>query len=79
MPTAWGLGRGNLKVLEGGADWFRFSSRHMSVVQFCFADGSVRGVRYGTTTTMLSPDWYILAQLSGVCDGMCNNTDSLLE
>ena len=79
MPTAWGLGRSNLKVLDGGADWFRFSSRHAAVSQFCFADGSVRGLRYGQTTTLFSPDWQILAQLSGVNDGGSMNPDILFD
>jgi len=35
----------------GGACWFRFSSRHAAVVQFCFGDCSTRGLRFGSTTT----------------------------
>lgn len=79
MPTAWGLGRGNRVPLEGGSEWYRFSSRHVAVVQFCFGDGSVRGLRYGTTTTLFSPDWQVLAQLSGVNDGQANGTENLLD
>jgi hypothetical protein len=79
MPTAWGLGRGNRVPLEGGSEWYRFSSRHVAVVQFCFGDGSVRGLRYGTTTRFFSPDWYVLAQLSGVNDGWNYNTEALLD
>ncbi|MCI0376122.1 MAG: DUF1559 domain-containing protein [Gemmataceae bacterium] len=38
LPTAWGLP-------ETGVNANVFSSRHTGVVQFCFGDGSVRGVR----------------------------------
>jgi prepilin-type processing-associated H-X9-DG protein len=40
MPTAWGLSTGD-------NSWTDFSSRHGGVVQFCLADGSVRGIRKG--------------------------------
>ncbi len=33
LPTAWGL---------SDAEYYRFSSRHPGIVQFCFVDGSVR-------------------------------------
>jgi len=36
MGTAWGL--------EKAEGWYQFSSRHAGVVQFCLADGSVRGI-----------------------------------
>ncbi|MCI0643056.1 MAG: DUF1559 domain-containing protein [Gemmataceae bacterium] len=38
LPTAWGLP-------ETGINANVFSSRHTAIVQFCFGDGSVRGVR----------------------------------
>lgn len=79
MPTGWGLGRGNQDVLNGGADWFRFSSRHPGGVQFCFGDGSVRLVHFGTTTEFFSDDWKVLAQLSGVNDGQAASTEGLLD
>jgi prepilin-type N-terminal cleavage/methylation domain-containing protein len=79
-PTAWGLGRGNLPATDPAASqWYRFSSRHAAVVQFCFGDVSTRGVRFGATTTFFSPDWYILAQLSGRKDGFNNDTASILD
>jgi hypothetical protein len=37
MPTGWGL--------PDPAPWYTFSSKHTGIVQFCFADGSVRGIR----------------------------------
>ncbi len=35
LPTAWGL--------DQNAGWYRFGSKHTAVVQFVYADGSVRG------------------------------------
>jgi type II secretory pathway pseudopilin PulG len=65
---------------HGGA----FSSRHPAVVQFCFADGSVRGVNRGSTTWDMDPatprtgDWYALQQLAGMRDGGTLDTSALL-
>jgi prepilin-type N-terminal cleavage/methylation domain-containing protein/prepilin-type processing-associated H-X9-DG protein len=61
-----------------------FSSRHPGVVQFCFADGSVRGVNRGGTAwndnlaTPRSNDWYVLQQLAGMRDGGALDTSALL-
>ena len=60
-----------------------FSSRHTSVVQFCFADGSVRGVSRGGTllsgpTATPSSDWYVLQQLAGMRDGGTRDTSVLV-
>jgi hypothetical protein len=81
MPTGWGLGHSSIDPAKSpaGAAWYRFSSRHTSVVQFCWGDGSVRGLRHGTTTTFFSPDWYILAQLSGINDGDNNDWSILMD
>lgn len=100
MGTAYGLGRGNVPapghdppalgtppaVGTEGASWYRFSARHPAGVQFCFGDGSVRVVRYGTTVTPdLSnngnngSDWAVLQQLAGRKDGYNNNTASVLD
>jgi hypothetical protein len=80
LPTAWGLGRANREPLDhGGADWYRFSSRHTAVVQFCFGDGSVRGICRGTSTTLFTPDWHVLCSLSGVNDGQWYNVDCLVD
>jgi prepilin-type processing-associated H-X9-DG protein len=61
-----------------------FSSRHPTVVQFCFADGSVRGVQRGNTflnspTATPSSDWYVLQQLAGMHDGGTLDTSVLLH
>lgn len=61
-----------------------FASRHPAVVQFCFADGSVRGLHRGQTfwngnpDTPRSADWYVLQQLAGRQDGQAADTSSLL-
>ena len=54
MGTAWGL-QGEL--------WYQFNSRHPGVVQFCTADGSVRGVH-------LEIDLETFKALSGIEDGV---------
>jgi len=41
MPTAW-----DLPVTSA---WYTFGSKHTGVVNFCYGDGSVRGVRKGQT------------------------------
>jgi hypothetical protein len=76
LVTAWGLGRGQL---AGSAQWYRFSSRHAAVVQFCFGDCSTRGVRFGQTTTFFTEDWYVLAELSGRKDGGNRDRSSLVD
>jgi prepilin-type N-terminal cleavage/methylation domain-containing protein len=42
LPTAWGT---LLNSPPGG--WYAFNSRHASVVQFCYGDGSVHGIKKG--------------------------------
>ena len=83
LGTGLGLGRGNADPFNGGADWWRFSSRHASGVQFCFADCSTRGVRFGSTAWlgagMPSPDWALLQQLAGRKDGYSEDTSSILD
>jgi prepilin-type N-terminal cleavage/methylation domain-containing protein len=91
MVTYWGLGRGQINpntnqvenpqyiVAPFGATWYRFSSRHAAVVQFCFGDGHVTGLRFGLTTTPDTPDHQVLRQLSGIGDGESQDTAILLE
>jgi prepilin-type N-terminal cleavage/methylation domain-containing protein/prepilin-type processing-associated H-X9-DG protein len=61
-----------------------FSSRHPDLVQFCFADGSVRGLRRGQTfwdsdpATSRHADWYLLQHLAGRQDGQTADTSVLL-
>jgi prepilin-type N-terminal cleavage/methylation domain-containing protein/prepilin-type processing-associated H-X9-DG protein len=60
-------------------DVLSFGSNHTGVVNFCFGDGSVRTVRYGSTATLFSPDWNVLQQLAGVNDGLAADTSSLTD
>jgi prepilin-type processing-associated H-X9-DG protein len=62
-------------------NWSYFSSRHTGIVNFCFADGSVRGVAIGQTgmrNPIVGNDWYLLQQMSGRADGQTADTSSLL-
>ena len=79
MPTGAGL-RGPRDAARSS-----FSSRHPGAVQFCFADGSVRGLRReGTARTSTSPlpepgsNWYLLQQVAGRRDGGTLDTSPIL-
>ena len=73
--------------LNGGPNYF--GSRHTGIVQFCFGDGSVRGLRPASsgirnTSTNVPPtsgsqatDWYVLQELSGMADGEVVNPSQL--
>jgi prepilin-type N-terminal cleavage/methylation domain-containing protein/prepilin-type processing-associated H-X9-DG protein len=63
---SWYTARG---VVED-CDWTHWSSRHTGVVQFCYADGSVRGVRKGA-------DLSALFGATGWKDGEVFNTEAL--
>jgi prepilin-type N-terminal cleavage/methylation domain-containing protein len=83
MPVTWGLGRGN-SIQADGAQWYRFSSRHAAVVQFCWGDCSTRGVRFGTTGSNVfdfnpGSDWMVLMEMAGRKDGGNANRSSLLD
>jgi prepilin-type N-terminal cleavage/methylation domain-containing protein/prepilin-type processing-associated H-X9-DG protein len=76
-----------VRGLQGPGDThhsFAFSSRHPELVQFCFADGSVRGLRRGQTfwdgdlNSPRHPDWFLLQQLAGRQDGQTADTSSIL-
>jgi hypothetical protein len=79
MPTI-----GGMKAVN--PTWFQYGSNHPGIVQFCFADGSVRGLKHGTTAATgrllqgpYSEDWYVLQQLSGFRDGEIRDTSSLTQ
>jgi prepilin-type processing-associated H-X9-DG protein len=80
LPTKFGLGQPGLPygpdpvtgVSRPGAGWPTFSSRHPGGVEFCYADGSVHFLKYGTTTMRkpdCSEDWWVLQRLAGIHDG----------
>jgi prepilin-type N-terminal cleavage/methylation domain-containing protein len=72
-----------------------FESKHPGVIQFCFADGSVRSLRKGTSwidhndgwdlanlfgpPDQYPPDWWVVQQLAGMRDGAVPDTTSLLN
>jgi hypothetical protein len=60
-----------------------FSSNHAAGVQFCFADGSVRIVRFGETrwdqVSSQSSDWLLLQQLAGIHDGGPADASALVD
>jgi len=99
MGTAYGLARANVLAAkmpdlgmappagQDGAAWYRFGSYH-TAVNFAFADGSVRTVRFGKTTQPNfdgNPpgnnvsDWAILQQLAGCRDGFANDTSAITD
>ena len=60
------------------ANWAGFSSNHTGIVNFCFGDGSVRGLRHGGSSARNpstgasgtpSTDWWAFQALSGMNDG----------
>jgi prepilin-type processing-associated H-X9-DG protein len=56
-----------------GVGWPTFSSCHPGGVQFCFADGSIRLLKFGQTTIRkpkCSSDWYTFNALAGMKDGL---------
>jgi prepilin-type N-terminal cleavage/methylation domain-containing protein len=79
IPTCGGLPQDGQDPGPGTA---MFSSMHPGIVQFCFADGSVRGLRKGTSWIDYDnwdlanlwpdgypPDWWVLQELGGYRDG----------
>jgi prepilin-type N-terminal cleavage/methylation domain-containing protein len=70
-----------------------FDSKHRGVVQFCFADGSVRSLRKGTSwieankgwalanlwPDQYPADWWVFQQLAGKGDGAAPDTSSLVN
>jgi prepilin-type processing-associated H-X9-DG protein len=87
VATKFGLGEagrpydptGSGDPNQPGTTWADFSSRHPSGVNFCFADGSVRMLRFGATTIRNPPsgDWYVLQALAGIQDGQVTAGNNL--
>jgi prepilin-type processing-associated H-X9-DG protein len=74
LPTAWGLQDDN------GTGWYNFGSRHTSVVNFCWGDGSVRGCRKGGAWPWFSGNqsdsWYSFNYAAGWSDAHPFNADA---
>jgi len=86
MPTWGGLPR------DGQDPVFPpvFESKHPGIVQFCFADGSVRSLRKGTShiehdnwdlanlwPDQYPADWWVVQELAGTRDGGTRDPSSL--
>jgi prepilin-type N-terminal cleavage/methylation domain-containing protein/prepilin-type processing-associated H-X9-DG protein len=85
------IGDGTLPTFMGIAtvnpEWYQFSSFHGGAVQFCFADGSVRGLLPDGSSIHIedllghpqySPGWFVLQQLAGFHDGGTLDPSGLL-
>jgi prepilin-type N-terminal cleavage/methylation domain-containing protein len=70
--------------------YYQFSSKHTGIVNFVYADGSVRGVKVGSSKWNPIPapfgegekapptvDWFVLQQLAGMRDGETRDSTSL--
>ncbi len=80
IPTFLGLRPCTNAVTTGSnatnCIWAGFSSRHTGIVQFCFGDGSVRGIRHGGShqRNLPSPAWWAFQSLAGMNDGDLRGT-----
>ena len=82
MMTKFGIAPGaNIPTTQVGSGYQFLKSGHTGIVQFGFADGSVRGVRPGATLTRnpTTPgsDWFVLQAMSGMADGEVYNISQL--
>jgi prepilin-type processing-associated H-X9-DG protein len=86
--SACWMGVGALPTVAGmqtvNPRWFQFSSLHPGSVQFCFADGSARSLKPGSSHQSFpfrgpfTDDWYVFQQLAGFHDSDIRETSSLL-
>jgi prepilin-type processing-associated H-X9-DG protein len=88
MPTWGGLPRGGEEFIFAG----HFRSKHSGVVHFCFADGSVRRLKPGSSwidwvnwdLANLWPDrypndWWVFQELGGYRDGGIRSSSTLVD
>jgi Protein of unknown function (DUF1559) len=66
VVSAWGTPTG------ADSGYWHFSSKHTATVQFCFGDGSVRGLRKGLVPS--GNDWLAYVFTSGWRDGQAVDT-----
>jgi len=86
------FGMGALPTLAGlpvqYPQYYQFSSKHTGVVNFVYADGSVRGIKVGSSKwnplvpeaqkpAEVTADWFVLQQLAGMRDGETRDSTSL--
>lgn len=69
LPTAWGT------APRGSTAGFEFNSKHIGLIQFCYGDGSVRGIRKGIVPG--SDAWYNFVAASGWRDGVAVNFNQI--
>jgi type II secretory pathway pseudopilin PulG len=71
MPTYWGVKN------KSSSNWYTLGSMHAAGAQFAYGDAHVGTVRF-STYNWLDPDWYLLAQISGVNDGFNASVSSIV-
>ncbi|HZY89883.1 MAG TPA: DUF1559 domain-containing protein, partial [Gemmataceae bacterium] len=62
LPTAWGI--------SDPPQWYKYGSKHTGIIQFAFADGSVRPITKGA-------DYNTFIYASGMADGKVVNFSNL--
>jgi prepilin-type N-terminal cleavage/methylation domain-containing protein/prepilin-type processing-associated H-X9-DG protein len=67
MASAWGLTPPNPTNGGAGPQWYQFSSRHTGIINFAFADGSVRPLNNAAVPGTTTYNMFIYA--SGMADG----------
>jgi prepilin-type N-terminal cleavage/methylation domain-containing protein/prepilin-type processing-associated H-X9-DG protein len=67
--SAWGIGTAGANSPHNPGWYSAGSSKHTGIVNYCFADGSVKGIRPGQTDTFFSEDWYVFQELNGYKEG----------
>jgi prepilin-type N-terminal cleavage/methylation domain-containing protein len=69
---------------SANGNYVMFSSRHSGIVQFAYADGSIHGLRRGSTCVRnpapapyQTSQWGQLMQMGGAQDGLANDTSTI--
>jgi prepilin-type N-terminal cleavage/methylation domain-containing protein len=77
VPLYWGIPVTGSKTSPTNVTWYKFSSLHTGIVQFGFADGSVRSIKQGVGSTAGTADWTALMAAGGRNDGAIINWSQL--
>jgi prepilin-type N-terminal cleavage/methylation domain-containing protein len=79
----WGIGPVTLPRSQGGAAWFRPSSRHAATCQFVMGDGAVRGIRFSPATDSVrawgTNAWWTLLEMGGRRDGGTRDISAITD